>query len=361
MSAENQLSDRLTIANYFARTHLANGVSLGAQEQEILRDTGLTSAQLAQPKARILATQLASIVSNCWRFSSDELLGFTEQKLKVGMFQLLAEHLITCKTLEEVLCYIVKFYCLSGDQLTVKMHRSGSSLAFSLVPNFNASRQIPVTKTLLIELLLLICHRFCSWLTGQVIPLTKVCLDYARPDHFQEYRLMFPGPCEFDSPYNALVFDAQYLDLPVIQNASELASYSQQIPLQWFKKQSFYGTWTAQVMGLLEKRQNIEGEAEIWAESETEREIERETDIETVANQLTMTSRTLRRKLSREGSGFQQLKDNARRDQAINLFAQRNLTIAEIGLKIGFTEAATFSRAFKQWTGVSPSTFRHYK
>lgn len=339
MISENQLSDRLTIANYFARTHLANGISLGAQEQQILRHTGLTVAQLAHPKARILATQLASIVSNCWRFSGDELLGFTEQKLKVGMFELLAEHLITCKTLKEVLNYIVKFYRLSGDQLTVKMHITDSQLIFSLSPNFKLNRHQPVTKTLLIELLLLICHRFCSWLLGQVIPLTKVCLEYSRPVHHQEYRLMFPAHCEFNSQYNALVFDAKYLDLPVVQNANELASYLKQIPLPWFKKQSFYGTWTAQVMTLLEK----------------------EMGIEEVADKLNMTSRTLRRKLTKEGSSFQQLKDNARRDQAINLFEQRNLTIAEIGLKVGFTEAATFSRAFKQWTGVSPSAYRRYK
>tara|TARA_R110002167_G_scaffold189083_2_gene391226 strand:- start:241 stop:1260 length:1020 start_codon:yes stop_codon:yes gene_type:complete len=339
MSHENQLSNRLTIANYFARTHLANGISLGAQEQQILRHTGLTAAQLAHPKARILASQLASIVSNCWRYSGDELLGFTEHKLKAGMFELLAEHLITCKTLEEVLNYIVKFYCLSGDQLTVKMHRIDSQLVFSLSPNFKLNRHQPVTKTLLIELLLLICHRFCSWLLGQVIPLTKVCLKYPRPQHHQEYRLMFPAYCEFNSQYNALVFDTKYLDLPVIRNTNELASYLQQIPLPWFKKQSFYGAWTAQVMALLEK----------------------DISIEEAADKLNMTSRTLRRKLTKEGSSFQQLKDNARRDQAINLFEQRKLTIAEIGLKIGFTEAATFSRAFKQWTGVSPSSYRRYK
>ena len=336
MNAENQRSDRLTIANYFARTHLANGILLGAQEQQILRYTGLSAAQLAHPKARILATQLASIVSNCWRFSGDELLGFTDQKLKIGMFELLAEHLITCKNLKEVLDYIVKFYSLTGEQLTVKMQRTGSHIAFSLAPNFNAKRHSSLNKSLLIELLLLICHRFCSWLLGQIIPLTKVCLKYARPDHHQEYRLMFPSPCEFDSQYNALVFDTQYLDLPVIQNQKELADYLQQIPLQWFKKQSFYGTWTAQVIALLEE----------------------EIDIEELANKLNMTSRTLRRKLTREGSSFQQLKDNARRDQAINLFEQRNLTIADIGLKVGFNDAATFSRAFKQWTGVPPSAYR---
>jgi AraC-like DNA-binding protein len=73
-----------------------------------------------------------------------------------------------------------------------------------------------------------------------------------------------------------------------------------------------------------------------------------------------MSARTLRRKLTAEGCRFQQLKDNMRRDKAINLFEQDKLSIAQISSAIGFTEVATFSRAFKQWTGVSPSTYRRY-
>ncbi|MAM88601.1 MAG: AraC family transcriptional regulator [unclassified Hahellaceae] len=336
MSAEYQLSDRMTIASYFARTHLANGLSMGASEEHILRDTGLTPAQLAHPKARILAAQLADIVNNCWRFGDDELLGFTRQKMRVGMFRLLAEHLITCKDMSDVLAYIVRFYDLTGDQLAVRLHRTGDVLACRVIPDFKPSRPDSVPESLLIELLLLIVHRFLSWLTGHVIPLVKVCLRYPRPDHYQEYGLMFPSPCEFESPHNALLFKAEELDLPVVRNADELAGYLQQIPLRWFRKQSFHGVWTADVMRLL-------GE---------------ESDIEQVADRLSVTSRTLRRKLTGEGSRFQQLKDNARRDMAINLFEQRQLTIADIGFKVGFTEAATFSRAFKQWTGVTPSSYR---
>jgi AraC-like DNA-binding protein len=87
--------------------------------------------------------------------------------------------------------------------------------------------------------------------------------------------------------------------------------------------------------------------------------LEKRFNVEDVAKELNMTSRTLRRKLVAEGSRFQQLKDNAKRDQAITLFEQVNLTIAQIGLAVGFTEPATFSRAFKKWTGVSPKAYRN--
>ena len=117
MTREHELTKRYTIARYFAREHLNNGVYLGGNELQILAAAGLTPAQLQQPKSRILASQLASIVKSCWRISDDELLGFTDQKLKIGMFRLLAEHLISCKTLEGVFTYIAAFYNLTGEQL----------------------------------------------------------------------------------------------------------------------------------------------------------------------------------------------------------------------------------------------------
>jgi AraC-like DNA-binding protein len=88
--------------------------------------------------------------------------------------------------------------------------------------------------------------------------------------------------------------------------------------------------------------------------------LDKSANLENVAAKLNMTSRTLRRKLIIEGSRFQQLKDNTRRDKAISLFEQADLTLAQIGLAVGFTELATFSRAFKHWTGVSPNTYRNY-
>ena len=343
MSMENTFTNRHTIASYFARAHLDNGMGLGANEQQILTLAGLTSTQLKQPKSRVLAKQLASIVKSCWRVSGDELLGFTKQKVKLGMFTLLAEHLITCKTLEGVFAHSEAFYNLTGDQLQFKIESKGSQVSVSVNANFKPNSENASENSLLIELLLLICHRFPSWLVGRVIPLNFIQVKHRKPSHHQEYRLMFPCPCIYQSTHNTLVFDAKYLSLPVMQTSDDLVKYVHQIPLQWFKKQTYYDTASAQVLRILEYSL-----------------LDKESNLENVAAKLNMTSRTLRRKLIGEGSRFQQLKDNTRRDKAINLFEQADLTIAQIGLAVGFTELATFSRAFKHWTGVSPNTYRNY-
>jgi AraC-like DNA-binding protein len=344
MQIENKPTNHHTIASYFARTHINNMLYQGANEQDILAKAGLTSAQLQQLKSRVSPVQLASIIDSCWRVNGDEFLGLTEQKVKKGMFALLAARLISCKTLEDVFIHTRDFYNLTGDQLEFKIQRNGNYVSCYVNPNFTTQRIDKTPNSLLTELLLLIFHRFSSWLIGEFIPLNKVCVQHTRPDHYEEYRLMFPCRCEFDNKHNALVFDVKYLRFPVVQNTDSLRKYLDQAPLQWFRKQSYYDTYSAKVIRVLENSV-----------------LEKETNLNNVASTLNMSARTLRRKLIAEGCRFQQLKDNMRRDKAINLFEQDELTIAQIGLAIGFTELATFSRAFKQWTGVSPSTYRRYR
>ncbi len=71
-----------------------------------------------------------------------------------------------------------------------------------------------------------------------------------------------------------------------------------------------------------------------------------------------MTARTLRRNLTAEWYSFQHLKNEWRRDQAINLLGDSTYTISQIALRVGFSEPAAFTRAFKKWTGVSPRRYR---
>jgi AraC-like DNA-binding protein len=344
LKTEHNPSYHHTIASYFARTHVKNAHNLGADTRFVLAGAGLSYAVIEQEKRRITPDQLASIVKRCWLATGDEFLGLTEQTMKLGMFALLAERLIQCKTLGDVLIYAAKFYRLCGDQLLLTIEKQGGRVFCYLEPNFTQKRKDTTPQSLLTELLLLIFHRFSSWLVAEFIALNKVAVTHTKPEHFQEYRLMFPCRCEFMSEKNALVFDSEYLQLPVIRNKEALDKYLKESPLQWFKKQSYYDTYSAKVIRILESAKS-----------------DRETQLDSVASTLNMTERTLRRKLVAEGSKFQQLKDNMRRDRAINLFKQGSLTIAQIGLAVGFTELATFSRAFKQWTGVSPSTYRNYR
>ena len=80
--------------------------------------------------------------------------------------------------------------------------------------------------------------------------------------------------------------------------------------------------------------------------------------IKSVAQALHMTTRTLRRRLAGENKSFKQLVSEVRQDLAIQYIHDRSLTLTEVSFMLGFSEASSFSRAFRNWTGRTPGEMR---
>ena len=68
--------------------------------------------------------------------------------------------------------------------------------------------------------------------------------------------------------------------------------------------------------------------------------------------------RQMQRILSAQGVTYSQMKDEARRHLAVELVANTNTPIAQIGLLTGLSSPSALTRAFRQWTGKTPSHFR---
>ena len=80
--------------------------------------------------------------------------------------------------------------------------------------------------------------------------------------------------------------------------------------------------------------------------------------IEPVARALGCSRQTLYRRLKAEGLTFEQVLDDLRRRRALKLVRDPALAVKEIGYRLGFSDPAAFSRAFKRWTGKSPKAMR---
>jgi AraC-like DNA-binding protein len=83
-----------------------------------------------------------------------------------------------------------------------------------------------------------------------------------------------------------------------------------------------------------------------------------DTRIGAVARQLAMSARTLQRRLEAEGVSYQALLDDARKEAAGQYVSESTLAISEIAYLLGYSEAASFHRAFKRWYGVTPESSR---
>ena len=81
-------------------------------------------------------------------------------------------------------------------------------------------------------------------------------------------------------------------------------------------------------------------------------------NIDRVANELGLSRQTLYRRLKSEGITFEQLLDDLRHRLAIKLVREQQMPVKQAAWRLGFSDPAAFSRAFKRWTGTSPSYAR---
>jgi len=77
-----------------------------------------------------------------------------------------------------------------------------------------------------------------------------------------------------------------------------------------------------------------------------------------MSRKIGMSSRTLRRRLEEKGTTYRALLEEVRRKQVEDLVARTALTVEQIADSLGYAETASFTHAFKRWTGRSPREFR---
>jgi AraC-like DNA-binding protein len=80
--------------------------------------------------------------------------------------------------------------------------------------------------------------------------------------------------------------------------------------------------------------------------------------VGSVAGQLGLTARTLQDRLKDEGTSYTELLESARRDLAHRYLREDQLSVPDVALLLGYSEASAFHRAFKRWTGLTPRQYR---
>jgi len=84
----------------------------------------------------------------------------------------------------------------------------------------------------------------------------------------------------------------------------------------------------------------------------------RDLSVDGIADRLHMSRRTLHRRLTEEGVTFKELADEVRLDLSLRYLERPELGMGEISFSLGFSNLASFCRAFKRWTGRTPMEYR---
>lgn len=184
--------------------------------------------------------------------------------------------------------------------------------------------------------------RFCGWLIGQHIDITGAACAGPRPAFTASVRHFFPCPVQYDQPVNAVTFSVRHLEVPIVRDEAQLEAFLNLAPYHLVIQPQ------ASTLSITYRIREILGD-------DFRREMP---SFEELTQLLHMSARTLRRRLEREGTSYQRIKDNARRDVAISLLSRDGLTVSEVAEQTGFSDPSAFHRSFKKWTGQSPGSYR---
>ncbi len=176
---------------------------------------------------------------------------------------------------------------------------------------------------------------------GEEFAVREVCFAHPAPARVSEQERLFQAPVRYAAPRNELVFDSALLERP-----------------QRHAEPRLLGVLSRQLEELMSRLPETRSCSALVQRLMLDELPDREPTVRSVARLLRVSPRSLQRRLSEEGTSFNGLLDELRRDLALRYLEDRRLSIGEVGFLLGFSEVSAFHRAFKRWTGTTPTEQR---
>ena len=247
--------------------------------------------------------------------------------------------IMSSKTLKQALKCVQYYHLLLSISLNFDSEIKGPDVVVRFDRLYH--RKLPlVLQWFATEALLSCCHHQARWLTGEPLSFQKVCLPYSRPSHSDLYGVNLMCEVAFEAPYHEVSFKKEVLDLPILTANEQVRKIKKQHCQAALRRWERRFSINARVNTIL---------AKTYPNFPT---------LEVIAQQLHTSRSCLYRKLQMNQTSYQCLINEFKKNKSICLLRGTLLTINEIAEKLGFSDASSFRRAFKSWTGVQPSSVR---
>jgi AraC-like DNA-binding protein len=316
--------------------------------QQVLADYGLDFSVLARragidpdlpsrPDARGSVHRLQKLWRLASEASGDPLFGLrVGQRARPAVFHALGLGVMSSGTVLAALRRVERYSgLLSTNGRLVVIEREDQLV----LEGRQAENQVQISVATFDAFAVMLCRllRLCAGPLG--VP-QLVCLPHAAPPDAAPFIECLGCPVRFDSPVLAFVFDAETARRPVPSGNPGLAAEADRMA-EHYLEQIDPDTVAARVRDLI-------------LQAMPSGEIE-QVDI---ARSLNRSTSTLQRRLRSEGTSFQKLLSEARRDRALEYLRAGEHSLADITFLLGFADQSNFTRAFRRWTGKTPREFR---
>lgn len=315
--------------------------SAGTSLQALLQEADIDPDRFKETDFSLNTQQYEHLLSEALRLTGRTDLGFEwGRRITQNSHGMLGYAMLSYATLDQSLRRCARYFTLLTPMFRMLYQRTGNRMEIVYRPAQPMGMQ---TLTLLQEILAVATHFQCTPLLQNPSPVYDIYLSMEAPAHAERYRELAPARVHFGSsplPEVRLVADTWSLDARLPMANEHAVRMAEERCEALLKQSSDQPGWTHWVLMMLHQAEDSQP------------------TLDELATFLGVSPRTLDRQLKKEGSSLRDLAVQVRNERARKLLTEGTLPISQIAYRLGFTDIANFSRAFRRANGVSPSDYR---
>ena len=303
----------------------------------VLGRAGISESLLELEESRVTVEQFNALFIAVKDSLNDECLGYLHGRpMRPGSFALMVRSAFSAHSLAFALRRLGESFALLQDDVALVPVNEGALAGFALDMRGGSGAHADFLHSHLLR----VFWRLLVWLHGGRLVPQRFDFNFPLPPHALNYQRIFSGTLCFGQPRTAAWFDADAFKQPVRRDRDALQSFLRATPGNVVGPHLNERSASARVRMVLQRA------CPEWP------------NLAVTAQRLHMSVSALQRHLASEGTSFQALKDQLRRDMAIVRLTSSEASLVDISADLGFTDSTAFQRAFKVWTGSAPGTYR---
>lgn len=304
---------------------------------ELLKATRLQAEQLAKPELMVPLKDVFALFMKAQQLTGAPDLALRyAQCLPPSSHGLLGTATLTAATLHAVIDLYYEYMATVAPFVLMHQAERRDQLCLEL----QLFDDLPMDEAFVMTLLLATAFNICEGILGEEAERLSVHLSCPPPLFAAELLAHCRGGVHFNASFNGLSVPLDLLERPIatadaIAHAAVLAEINARMDVLLAR-----GAFTDVVrMALAQQPGSLPS-------------------LPDMAAQMHLPVRTVRARLSQQGSSYQQLLDEERSRRAQQALAEGELSVKAIAESLGFQDGSNFSRVFRRWTGLTPLAYR---
>ncbi|WP_370261235.1 AraC family transcriptional regulator [Limnobacter sp.] len=313
------------------------GQELGSNRQALLMGSGILPAQLDDPHVEISPDQELQIIHNLVRLHP-HVPGLGLQagaRYHLNTYGIWGYALITSPNFQQAIELGLRYLDLTFAFARVSMSRQAGVVFIELA----VDHLPPSVRGFIVERDASAIQVLQQALFGKTIPLIGMEFSVPPSAPVSEYREVFGCEPRFGQPVSRASFSDTWLALRLPSADPDSAKACE-----------------AQLEELLSRRQKLGG-VSAWLRNKLIADLANAPNLEQIASDNFMTERTLRRRLTEEGTSYRDILSEVRQAMAEELLCRAHLSVAEVSSRLGYASSSAFIHAFQKWHNCSPRQF----